>query len=188
MNVLLQMITLFAVLTSTSKSCDDTYADTLWLCDRACQLQRGLQALRPSLSTPEAVKLSQAVISAADAYTMDPWDLVGVAANESDLYSNTVGPDGYDCGITQIRTLYSHYDCETLKARPDIAFREAAAELSRYAKRCDGRDDFDRCVFNTYNSGTRYATSGFHGRYWMRVKCFAERARRGESGQGCRKV
>ena len=62
---------------------------------------------------------------------------------------------------------------------------EGARELAGYSASCRNHADFDRCRLNRYNSGVRYARRGFHGHYWLRVLCFTEAARAGESGGGC---
>ena len=98
-------------------------------------------------------------------------------------------PDGKDCGLTQTRITITKYSCKQLLRSPWLAFQEAAREMSEYAKACKGKPDFDRCRFNKYNSGARYAKRGFHGAYWLRVGCFAEAARQGAVvGSACRKV
>lgn len=124
-----------------------------------------------------------AVYARAAAYhgqkkSVDPFELLAVARNESDFDEKTIGPDGLDCGLTQTRVTYSRYTCDQLRRSPWLAFSEAARELSAYNQSCAGKDDFDRCRFNRYNSGTRYARRGWAGRYYLRVTCFAEAARR----------
>ena len=114
---------------------------------------------------------------------------IGLARNESDFVPDRIGPDGKDCGITQTRITVSRYRCERLRRDVNLAFREAARELTEYRASCRGAGDFDRCRLNKYNSGYRYARSGWHGRYWLRVLCFAEAARAGVSpGEACRRV
>jgi hypothetical protein len=119
---------------------------------------------------------------------LDPYELVAVARNESDFVERKLGPDGKDCGLTQTRVTITHYSCAQLRRSYWLAFQEAARELHEYAQSCRGRADFDRCRLNRYNSGIRYAKSGFHGAYWLRVQCFAEGARRGIAVDGCRVV
>ncbi len=120
---------------------------------------------------------------------VDPYELVGIARNESDFIESMRGPDGKDCGLTQTRITITKYKCRQLRHSYWLAFQEAAREMKEYARACRGHADFDRCRLNYYNSGVRYARHGFHGAYWLRVQCFAEAARRGISvGQSCRRV
>ena len=133
----------------------------------------------------DAGRYAQAALHAANARQVDPWELVGVARNESRYRVDEIGPDGKDCGIVQTRTTGSHYSCRTLRHNVDIAFAEGARELQQYNKSCRGHADFDRCRFNRYNSGFRYARRGFHGHYWLRVLCFTQAACAGAPGGGC---
>jgi hypothetical protein len=110
---------------------------------------------------------------------VDPYELVAIARNESDFVETMRGPDGKDCGLTQTRTTITRYSCRQLLRSYWLAFQEAAREMKEYAAACHGHADFDRCRMNHYNSGIRYAKSGFHGAYWLRVKCFAAAARAG---------
>ena len=120
---------------------------------------------------------------------VDPWELIGIARNESDFVEDQLGPDGKDCGITQTRVTISRYSCNELRRSAWIAFAEAARELSEYNRACRYATDYDRCRLNKYNSGVRYARTGHAGRYWLRVLCYTESARaQVEPGDACRKV
>jgi len=120
---------------------------------------------------------------------VDPYELVGIARNESDFVEDMRGPDGKDCGLTQTRVTITRYTCGQLRRSYWLAFQEAARELREYTRACQSHGDFDRCRLNRYNSGVHYARSGFHGAYWLRVQCFAEAARQGANvGQSCRRV
>lgn len=141
----------------------------------------GVQAIRPG-SAPIPPRRA-ALYARAAAYHglrrgIDPFELLGLARNESDFNDRTVGPDGLDCGVTQVRVTYSRYSCEQLQRSAWLAFQEAARELQAYEKSCRNHQDYDRCRLNRYNSGVRYAQRGFHGRYYLRIACFAEAARR----------
>ena len=133
----------------------------------------------------DAGHYAHAALHAANARNVDPWELIGVARNESRYRSDEIGPDGKDCGIVQTRITGSHSSCRRLRHDVDIAFAEVARELAQYNASCRGHADFDRCRFNRYNSGFRYARRGFHGHYWLRVLCFAQAARSGAPGGGC---
>lgn len=120
---------------------------------------------------------------------LDPYELAAVARNESDFIETMRGPDGKDCGLLQTRVTVTRYSCRALLHSYWLDFQEGAREISEYARSCRGHADFDRCRLNRYNSGVRYARSGFHGAYWLRVRCFTEAARRGIFvGQSCRAV
>jgi hypothetical protein len=120
---------------------------------------------------------------------VDPYELVGIARNESDFIEGQRGPDGKDCGLTQTRVTNSRFSCRELRRSYWIAFAEAAREMSEYNRACFGRPDYDRCRLNRYNSGVHYARHGMHGRYWLRVICFAEAARNAiDPGRACRRV
>jgi hypothetical protein len=152
------------------------------------RLSMGILAVQdPSapVDVPQAAHYATAALHAAAAKQLDPWELVGVARNESRFRADEIGPDGKDCGIVQTRITGSHYSCRRLRHDVDIAFMEGARELAAYRKSCQNKADFDRCRLNRYNSGYRYAHSGFHGHYWLRVLCFTEAARAGAPGGGC---
>ena len=120
---------------------------------------------------------------------VDPYELVGIARNESDFVEDMTGPDGKDCGLTQTRVTITKFSCRQLRRSYWLAFQEAAREMKEYGQACSRHEDFDRCRLNHYNSGVRYAKSGFHGHYWLRVQCFAAAARAGVTvGQSCRRV
>lgn len=120
---------------------------------------------------------------------VDPWELIAIARNESDFIEDQLGPDGKDCGITQTRTTVSRYSCRQLQRSYWLGFAEAAREMAEYNGACQGHADYDRCRINHYNSGERYARTGMHGRYWLRVMCFASAARAGVAvGSLCRAV
>jgi hypothetical protein len=108
---------------------------------------------------------------------LDPFELIALARHESGFNDAAIGPDGLDCGLTQTRIIYSRYTCAQLQRSAWLAFAEAARELSAYRKSCRGQPDYDRCRLNKYNSGARYARRGFHGRYYLRVRCYAQAAR-----------
>ena len=133
----------------------------------------------------QAQQYAAAALRAADAHQVDPWELIGVARNESLFRAEEIGPDGKDCGIVQTRITGSRYSCRQLRHNVDIAFMEGARELAGYRASCRRHADFDRCRLNRYNSGVRYARRGFHGHYWLRVLCFTEAARAGAEGGGC---
>jgi len=138
-----------------------------------------------SVDPARAQAYAAAALAAADAHQIDPFELVGVARVESRFRADEVGSDGKDCGIMQTRVTGSRYKCRELRRNVAIAFSEGARELAAYRDSCRGHRDFDRCRFNRYNSGVRYSRTGFHGSYWLRVKCFSEAARAGEPGAGC---
>jgi hypothetical protein len=120
---------------------------------------------------------------------IDPFELVGVARNESDFVENKRSRDGKDCGLTQTRVTVTQYSCRQLRRSFWLAFHEAARELSEYARSCRNHSDSTRCRLNRYNSGIRYAKRGPHGAYWLRVKCFAQAARAArDTGDRCRTV
>jgi hypothetical protein len=136
--------------------------------------------------TPEkAFTYAIAATWAADRYGVDPWELVAVARNESSFREDDLGPDGKDCGITQTRVTNSKYSCRALRRDYRLGFLEGARELSEYAAACQGHEDFDRCRFNRYNSGVRYARSGWAGHYWQRVLCYAASAHAGAGSERC---
>jgi hypothetical protein len=156
------------------------------------QLTAGIYAIRAP-EVPLTLERAAAYASAATFHGsragIDPYELVAIARNESDFVENIRGPDGKDCGLTQTRVTITHYSCRQLLHSYWLAFQEAAREMRENAVACRDRPDFDRCRFNRYNSGVRYARHGVHGAYWLRVECFADAARRGVSvGQSCRQV
>lgn len=148
-----------------------------------------IQAPGVPLSVEQAARYAMAATYYAHAPGVDPYELIGLARNESDFIERERGPDGKDCGLTQTRITVSRYSCLQLRRSYALAFAEATRELHEYARACRGHADYDRCRLNHYNSGVRYARHGFHGAYRLRVGCFAEAARRAiDVGQGCRHV
>lgn len=139
---------------------------------------QSIQSPDSPVSPQRAALYARAAAYHGQKRSVDPFDLLAVARNESDFNEKAIGPDGLDCGLTQTRVTYSRYRCEQLQRSHWLAFAEAARELSAYANSCAGKEDFDRCRFNRYNSGTRYARRGWPGRYYLRVGCYAEAARR----------
>ena len=163
----------------------------LWLA-YVLQLAAGVTAIEAGYS-PVAPSRATAYAAAALYHGLhagvDPYELVAIARNESDFIERDRSPDGMDCGLTQTRITNSRFTCSELRASYWLAFQEAARELSENARACRGAIDFDRCRLNRYNSGVRYARHGAHGRYWLRVTCFAEAARaRVPVGTACRSV
>jgi hypothetical protein len=150
-----------------------------------------VQSPAHKVSPENALSWATAAVFHAERSSLDPYELIGIARNETDFRPDTVGPDGLDCGLTQTRTKYSKYKCKQLRRDPWIAFEEAARELRENQKRCLKRAKWDvkRCRINSYNSGVRYAKKGRAGTYWLRVTCFADAARENVRPVGdCRKV
>ena len=155
------------------------------------RLAAGILAISdPSLPVRphDAFAYAAAAIDAGQRYGVDPWDLIAVARNESSFREDDLGPDGKDCGITQTRVTGSKYSCRQLRRSYRLGFMEGARELSEYAAACRGHADFDRCRFNRYNSGIRYAKKGWAGHYWLRVLCFTESAKARTNGERCLEV
>ncbi|MDB4966200.1 MAG: hypothetical protein JWN44_1889 [Myxococcales bacterium] len=170
----------------------DLYVATVMKLAALLHLTAGIYAVQAPgvpLTVEKAAQYAAAASYHGSRAGIDPYVLVGIARNESDFVENTKGPDGKDCGLTQTRVTITKYTCKQLLRSYWLAFQEAAREMKEYSDACKGHADFDRCRLNHYNSGVRYAKSGFHGAYWLRVQCFAEAARQGVSvGQSCRKV
>lgn len=148
------------------------------------KLAAGILAVQENSApvTPEqAMAWATAAAYHAQTSDLDPYELIGIARNETDFRPDLVGPDKKDCGLTQTRITYSKYSCKQLRRDTWIAFAEAARELRENQARCLKRapNDLKRCRINSYNSGVKYAKSGRAGGYWLRVSCFAEAARAG---------
>jgi len=150
-----------------------------------------VQETRNPVTVDDAMKWATAAAYHANVSGLDPFELVGIARNETDFRPDLIGPDGKDCGLTQTRITYSKYRCKQLRQDTWIAFAEAARELRENQARCKKRHphDLTRCRVNSYNQGVKYERSGWKGRYWLRVRCFAEAARAGVTPiSDCRKV
>src|SRR5437762_9660777 len=91
-----------------------------------------IQAPQVTIDTEHAARYAVAASYHAQLRGLDPYELVGVARNESDFVENIRSPDGKDCGITQTRITVSHYKCKELRASYWLGFQEAARELSEY--------------------------------------------------------
>lgn len=170
----------------------DLYLATVMKMAMLMRLTAGVYAIQAPgvpLTMEQAARYAVAAAYHGARAGVDPYELVGIARNESDFEQHMRGPDGKDCGLTQTRITISKFSCRTLLHSYWIDFQEAAREMHEYARACRGHSDFDRCRLNHYNSGVRYARHGFHGAYWLRVQCFAEAARRAlDVGQACRHV
>jgi hypothetical protein len=170
----------------------DLYIATVMKLATLLRLTAGIYAIQAPGVPMTVEKASQYAVAASyhgARAGIDPYELVGIARNESDFIETMTGPDGKDCGLTQTRVTITKYSCKQLRRSYWLAFQEAAREMKEYGAACRGHADFDRCRLNHYNSGVRYAKRGFHGAYWLRVQCFAEAAREGITvGQSCRRV
>ncbi len=170
----------------------DFYAATMMKLAALAHLTVGIYAIQ-SPGVPVSVDKAahyalEATLHGAQA-GVDPYELAGIARNESDFIENMVGPDGKDCGLTQTRVTITKFSCKQLRRSYALAFQEAAREMHEYGAACRGHADYDRCRLNHYNSGVRYAKTGYHGTYWLRVQCFADGARRGVTvADSCRRV
>jgi hypothetical protein len=141
------------------------------------------------VSPERAARYAIAAVKHGERAGVDPFELIALARNETDFREGLRGPDGKDCGLLQTRITVTRYTCRQLLRSVDLAFQEGARELREYSAACRDKPDYDRCRFNRYNSGVRYARTGQHGRYYLRVQCFAEAARLAlPVGSDCRKV
>ena len=170
----------------------DLYIATVMKIAALLRLTAGIYAIQAPGVPMTLEKAEQYAVAATFHGTragVDPYELVGIARNESDFVETMTSPDGKDCGLTQTRITITKYSCKQLRHSYWLAFQEAAREMKEYAHACRGHADFDRCRLNHYNSGVHYAKHGFHGAYWLRVACFADAARHEISvGQSCRRV
>ena len=170
----------------------ELYAAAVMKLAALAHLTAGIYAIRAPgvpMTIDKAAHYALAATVHGERAGVDPYELVGIARNESDFIETMVGPDGKDCGLTQTRVTITKYSCKQLRRSYELAFQEAAREMKEYGAACRGKADFDRCRLNHYNSGVRYAKSGFHGAYWLRTMCFATAARQGVTvGQACRRV
>lgn len=170
----------------------DLYLATIVKLTTLLQLSAGIYAIQAPgvpLSYEKAAQYAVAATYHGERAGIDPFELIGVARNESDFVEDIKGPDGKDCGLTQTRVTITKFTCKQLRRSYWLAFQEAARELKEYGAACSGHVDFDRCRLNHYNSGVRYAKRGVHGAYYLRVQCFSQAARAGISvGQSCRHV
>ena len=170
----------------------DLYVATVMKLAALMRLTAGIYAIQAPgvpINLEKAAQYAEAATFHGERAGIDPYELIGIARNESDFIETMVGPDGKDCGLTQTRVTITKYSCKQLRHSYWLAFQEAAREMKEYGQACRGHADYDRCRLNHYNSGVRYAKTGFHGAYWLRVVCFADAARGGITvGQSCRRV
>jgi hypothetical protein len=170
----------------------DLYVATVMKLAALMRLTAGIYAIQAPgvpMNLTKAAQYAEAATFHGERAGIDPYELIGIARNESDFIETMVGPDGKDCGLTQTRVTITKYSCKQLRHSYWLAFQEAAREMKEYGQACRGHADYDRCRLNHYNSGVRYAKTGFHGAYWLRVACFADAARHGITvGQSCRRV
>ncbi|HEY2745119.1 MAG TPA: hypothetical protein VGL86_10870 [Polyangia bacterium] len=170
----------------------DFYAATMMKLAALAHLTVGVYAIQSPgvpVSVDKAAHYALEATLKGEKAGIDPYELVGIARNESDFVENMVGPDGKDCGLTQTRVTITKFTCRQLRRSTALAFQEAAREMHEYDAACRKHADYDRCRLNHYNSGVRYAKTGYHGTYWLRVQCFADGARRGVTvADSCRRV
>src|SRR5512134_992982 len=95
------------------------------------------------VSPENALGWATAAAYHAEQSGLDPFELIGIARNETDFRPDLVGPDGKDCGLTQTRVTYSKYRCRELRRDPWLAFEEAARELRENQARCLKRNKWD---------------------------------------------
>jgi hypothetical protein len=170
----------------------DLYIATVLKLAALMKLTAGVYAIQAPgvpITVTRAANYAVAATFHGERAGVDPYELVAIARNESDFVESMRGPDGKDCGLLQTRTTITRYSCKQLLRSYWLAFQEGAREMKEYAQSCHDHSDFDRCRLNRYNSGVRYAKRGFHGAYWLRVKCFEGAAQKGIAvGQSCRHV
>jgi len=163
-----------------------------WWLAYVLKLASGIMAIQAPYAPVDETRATAYAIAAAyhgAQADVDPYELVAIARNESDFIEDQRSPDRKDCGLTQTRITNSRFTCRQLRSSYWIAFAEAAREMAEYNQACRNAPDFDRCRINRYNSGVHYARTGVHGRYWLRVLCFAEAARADvDPGRACRRV
>ena len=94
---------------------------------RLCAGILAVQDPSAPVDVAEAARYADAAMHAAEARHVDPWELVGVARQESRFRADEIGPDGKDCGIVQTRTTGSRYSCRQLRRNIEIAFRRGRA-------------------------------------------------------------
>src|SRR5579872_1999450 len=88
-----------------------------------------IQAPQQPISPQRAAIYARAAIYYGIQKSVDPFELLALARNESDFNEKAIGPDGLDCGLTQTRVTYSRYNCAQLRRSPWLALSEAAREL-----------------------------------------------------------
>ena len=116
-----------------------------------------------------AKKLSREVVqitSKKENAWMDPYILMGLAINESDLkwWIKTGRGSSLDCGITQnhvplFRKTYAGRIklCERLRRFTKLSFKYAMLELNTIKRKwCAKNINKVRCVLNVYNQGPRF--------------------------------
>src|SRR6185295_3002839 len=114
------------------------------------RLTSGILAVQPEhkpVAVEDAMVWATQAAYHAQRSNLDPFELVGIARNETDFRPHLIGPDGKDCGLLQTRVTYSKYRCATLRKNTFIAFEEGARELSENQARCQKYHpkDLTRC-------------------------------------------
>lgn len=144
-----------------------------------------IQSVWYPLDENKAKRYAKHAIYHARRYKIDPYELIGLARNESMFKERLVANKNKDCGIAQIRYIYSRYSCKKLQ-NSWYNFSEAARMLAMFSKSCKGRKDYERCRFNRYNAGWKFSPNN---KYWLRVKCYANAAKKKiKVGDRCRKI
>ena len=90
----------------------DLYVATVMKLAALMRLTAGIYAIQAPGVPMTVEKAAQYAVAATVHGTragIDPYELVGIARNESDFIETMVGPDGKDCGLTQTRITITKY-------------------------------------------------------------------------------
>src|SRR5262245_21000921 len=96
----------------------DLYVTAVMKLAALMQLTAGIYAIQAPgvlLTVDKAAQYAAAASYHGERAGVDPYELIGIARNESDFVEDIKGPDGKDCGLTQTRVTITKYSCRQLR-------------------------------------------------------------------------
>jgi len=93
---------------------------------------------------------------------LDPFELIGLARNESDFVENEIGPDGKDCGLTQTRTTNQQNEITSISGAGAVTYDANGNVTADGSGNSYVYDAWNRLV-KVNNGGSTLAAYGYDG-------------------------